>query len=216
MSDIIYHNHHIIPRHAGGSDDPSNIVRLTVEEHAEAHRILYETYGRIEDKIAWKMLSGKTSETEADFHELYRQAGLQSRGRHMSEEAREKISKANRGRKRPDVAEKNRKLKTGKTVVRSRESIDKGAASLKKYFESPEGQKKRHELSDRMKNDNPMYDSSVIDKVVQRRKKDGTYGNPHSPETRAKISAAAKTRYASRRPTNSSLVSSTPSRIDQL
>ena len=70
MSKRIYHNHHIIPRHAGGTDDPSNIVRLTVEEHAEAHRILYEKHGRIEDKIAWKCLSGKSSETEADFHEL--------------------------------------------------------------------------------------------------------------------------------------------------
>jgi hypothetical protein len=26
------HRHHIIPRHAGGSDDPSNIVELTVED----------------------------------------------------------------------------------------------------------------------------------------------------------------------------------------
>ena len=49
--------HHIIPRHMGGSDDPSNIVMLTVEEHAEAHRILYETYGRWQDKLAWLGLS---------------------------------------------------------------------------------------------------------------------------------------------------------------
>lgn len=40
------HKHHIIPKHAGGSDDPSNIVVLTVEEHAEAHRKLYEKHGR--------------------------------------------------------------------------------------------------------------------------------------------------------------------------
>ena len=30
----------------GGSDDPSNIVLLTVEEHAEAHRLLFEKYGK--------------------------------------------------------------------------------------------------------------------------------------------------------------------------
>lgn len=59
MSDnLIYHNHHIIPKHAGGTDEPSNIVKLTVAEHAEAHRLLFETYGREWDRIAWLGLSG--------------------------------------------------------------------------------------------------------------------------------------------------------------
>jgi len=52
------HKHHIIPKHAGGSDDPSNIVELTVEEHAEAHRKRYEKYGDWQDKVAWKGLTG--------------------------------------------------------------------------------------------------------------------------------------------------------------
>lgn len=54
----IKHKHHIIPKHAGGSDDPSNIVELTVEEHAEAHRKLYEEHGRWQDRIAWQALAG--------------------------------------------------------------------------------------------------------------------------------------------------------------
>jgi hypothetical protein len=44
------HKHHIIPRHAGGTDDPSNLVELSIEEHAEAHRVLYEKYDRWQDK----------------------------------------------------------------------------------------------------------------------------------------------------------------------
>lgn len=52
------HKHHIIPKHVGGTDDPSNLVELTVEEHAEAHRLLFEKYGRKEDEIAWKGLAG--------------------------------------------------------------------------------------------------------------------------------------------------------------
>lgn len=52
------HKHHIIPKHAGGSDDPSNLVELTVEEHAEAHRKLFEQYGRWQDEVAWKGLAG--------------------------------------------------------------------------------------------------------------------------------------------------------------
>ena len=61
----IYHKHHIIPKHMGGSDDPSNLVELTVEEHAEAHRKLFEQYGKEEDKIAWLALSGQASKPEA-------------------------------------------------------------------------------------------------------------------------------------------------------
>jgi hypothetical protein len=52
------HKHHIIPKHAGGTDDPDNLIELSVEEHAEAHRLLYEQYGRWQDRIAWLALSG--------------------------------------------------------------------------------------------------------------------------------------------------------------
>lgn len=58
------HMHHIIPKHAGGSDDPANLVELTVEEHAEAHRILYEKHGRWEDYCAWQALSGRIDNEE--------------------------------------------------------------------------------------------------------------------------------------------------------
>jgi len=59
------HWHHIVPKHIGGSDEPSNLVHLTVEEHAEEHRKLWEQYGRWQDKIAWKTLSGQISIQEA-------------------------------------------------------------------------------------------------------------------------------------------------------
>ena len=59
MSTTIYHVHHIVPRHMGGTNDKSNLVKLTVEEHAEAHRKLYEQHNRLEDKLAWKMLEGQ-------------------------------------------------------------------------------------------------------------------------------------------------------------
>lgn len=61
----IYHKHHIVPRHMGGSDDPSNLIELTIEEHAEAHRVLFEQYGKEEDKIAWMALSGQASKPES-------------------------------------------------------------------------------------------------------------------------------------------------------
>ena len=47
-----------------GTNDPSNLVELTVAEHAEAHRILYEKHGKKEDLVAWKGLSGQIGREE--------------------------------------------------------------------------------------------------------------------------------------------------------
>jgi hypothetical protein len=52
------HKHHIIPKHMGGTNDPLNLVELTIEEHAEAHRLLYEKHGHTQDKVAWLGLAG--------------------------------------------------------------------------------------------------------------------------------------------------------------
>lgn len=54
----MYHNHHIIPKHMGGTDDPSNLIKLTISEHAEAHHVLWETHKKIEDYYAWQGLLG--------------------------------------------------------------------------------------------------------------------------------------------------------------
>ena len=50
------HIHHIIPKHMGGTDEPSNLIELTPEEHAEEHKKLYEKYGHWQDLLAWKGL----------------------------------------------------------------------------------------------------------------------------------------------------------------
>ena len=59
------HIHHIIPKHMGGTDDPSNLVELTVEEHAEAHHLLWQEHKKQEDYIAWRALSGQITMPEA-------------------------------------------------------------------------------------------------------------------------------------------------------
>lgn len=48
----------------GGSDDASNLIELTVEEHAAAHLSLYEQYGKKEDLCAYYMLSGRNQDPE--------------------------------------------------------------------------------------------------------------------------------------------------------
>ena len=92
----------------GGTDDPSNLVELTVEEHAEAHRILFETYGRKEDELAWKGLAGIIGKEEL-LHELFVLSGSKSRppighkanlGRKWSDEYKQKMSFVTKGIKK--------------------------------------------------------------------------------------------------------------------
>lgn len=56
----------------GGTDDESNLIELSVEDHAEAHRILYETHGKQEDYLAWRGLAGLIGkdEIQAEWNKL--------------------------------------------------------------------------------------------------------------------------------------------------
>lgn len=50
------HVHHIVPKYLGGSDSKDNLIELSVEDHAEAHRLLYEENGNWQDFLAWQGL----------------------------------------------------------------------------------------------------------------------------------------------------------------
>lgn len=109
---IYLHKHHIVPKHAGGTDDSSNLVELTIEDHAIAHKILYGLYGRWQDKLAWQGLSGMISKqdiikaTQSATHkgkkvseETKRKLSKSLKGKKVSEEHKAKISDANKGKK---------------------------------------------------------------------------------------------------------------------
>jgi len=68
------HKHHIVPRHMGGTDDPTNLIELSPEEHAEAHRKLYEEHGHWQDYVAWQGLA-KLASKEEHVHMLLSAAG---------------------------------------------------------------------------------------------------------------------------------------------
>jgi hypothetical protein len=70
MSKHIKHKHHIVPKHMGGSDDSDNIVELSIIEHAEAHKKLYEEYNKWQDRVAWLGLSGLISSAEAKYEAI--------------------------------------------------------------------------------------------------------------------------------------------------
>jgi len=84
---MLKHIHHIIPKYLGGTDDPSNLIELTVEEHAEAHRLLYEQHDNWQDRIAWLALSGRIGREEI----LRMKQGMGMKGKKHTPEAIEKM-----------------------------------------------------------------------------------------------------------------------------
>jgi len=90
------HKHHVVPLHMGGTDDPSNIVELTIEEHAEAHRKLFEEHGRWQDELAWKGLAGMISQEEIIRRKIAEGSrnALKSRMNNSTPEQRSEAAKA--------------------------------------------------------------------------------------------------------------------------
>ena len=122
INNSMKHIHHIIPQYLGGTDEPTNLIELTVEEHAEAHRLLYEQYGNWQDYCAWQALSGRIGQEEIlrmkqgmankgkirtpEQVERYRQGALKRAERQRAdgtlEEANKKRSEAMKGKKKSD------------------------------------------------------------------------------------------------------------------
>jgi hypothetical protein len=47
------------------NNHPDNLITLTVEEHAEAHKALWLMHGKWEDRIAYQTLAGQITQEEA-------------------------------------------------------------------------------------------------------------------------------------------------------
>ena len=87
------HNHHIIPRHMGGTDDKSNLILLSIEEHAQAHKDLYEEHGKRQDYVAYRSLL-KQMDNEERQEVLSSIGGKGNAGVPKSEAHKAKISAA--------------------------------------------------------------------------------------------------------------------------
>jgi hypothetical protein len=130
------HKHHIIPRHAGGTDDTSNIIELTTEEHAEAHKKLYEQYGRWQDYYAWQGLSGLIGKEE-----LIRQIQSVANSKPKSKETKKKMSEWQIGRKLSENHIKNISDKQKERWAEGKYDPEKLRLS-RIGFKQPESQKK--------------------------------------------------------------------------
>ena len=162
LSNVVKHKHHIIPKHMGGSDDPENIVEVTVEKHAELHRQLWEDLGNWQDYVAWQGLI-KNAEN-ADLIRLKqslagRMGGLKLKGIPKSAEHRKKMSETRKGKPSNMLGKKHSaetiaklsKPKSSETIAKmkkpkSSEHHDNISAAMKGLKRTPE-QKERYRLA---------------------------------------------------------------------
>jgi hypothetical protein len=120
---IYTEKHHIIPKSLGGSNSASNLVRLTAREHFICHRLLVRiTIGQARNKMVhalWRMcnslksdykVTSKTYETARQAHShILKTVGTDgqfkigrttwNKGLPRTNEVKQAISKANKGRK---------------------------------------------------------------------------------------------------------------------
>ena len=148
------HIHHIIPEYMGGTSDPSNLIELSVEEHAEAHRKLYEQNGNWQDYCAWQALSGRIGQEEI----LRMKQGMANKGKKRTPEQIERIKLAvklrnERWKKDPKLmAEANRKRSESmKGRKKSKEAIENWKQSRKNNNESWHSKETKLKISNGLK-----------------------------------------------------------------
>ena len=57
-SGVYLETHHIVPKHRGGGNEPTNLIRLSRKNHILAHMYLWISYDSKKDKIAYLFMCG--------------------------------------------------------------------------------------------------------------------------------------------------------------
>lgn len=122
----------------GGTDDPSNLVELTVEEHALAHKKLYEEHNKWEDYCAWQALSGRIGQEEI----LRMKQGMANKGKKRTPEQIERYREAACKR-----AERQRADGTLDRANKKRSETLKGRKKSKEHLENWTNSRKGHKHS---------------------------------------------------------------------
>jgi hypothetical protein len=175
--------HHVIPRCMGGSDEETNLVLLTPEEHLIAHLLLVKINPEHRGvAYAACMMSSAVSNNKA-YGWVRRRASAARIGSRHTEEARKKISANHpwRGKTRPPYSSEARARMSAGQRGRKHppEVIAKISAALR-------GNKYKSGKA------NPPEDLARRSEAMRGNKY--RLGKPHSPESKAKMAAAREVR----------------------
>ena len=176
------HTHHIIPKHMGGTDDVSNLIELTVEEHAEAHKILFEKYGHWQDEVAYKGLLGVINKEEI----INQVVSKTHKGKIVSSETKKKMSES--AKKRPPKSEETKKKIRQTMKNRVEAGIQKGIfvkgmpSAFKAHTEESKAKLSKRHKGKKLSKEHKEKISNSLRGNTRR------VGKLHSQETKDKIS----------------------------
>lgn len=189
--DQYFELHHIVPRSLGGSDNKDNLVKLTAREHFICHILLTKfTTGQELHRMIYaaKMMSTAKRGYQLRYfnsrlyESIKKQAALiqseKMKGKQLSQEHREKISRGLRGRKN------------------SEETIEKRRLSLRGQKRTPEQKQK---MSQSQKNRPVKEYTSEQKKIISQKISEAHKGKPKSDEHKSKISKSLTGRSSGHR-----------------
>lgn len=135
--------HHIIPKCLGGTNDNSNLVNLTPEEHYLAHLLLIKIYPN-ESKLIYaaRMMTIDGRDTKRNnkiygwlkrkFSKLQCEKMTGKIGWHHTDESKQKISESHKGKKKPgsrptvSISNKTRKIIRNPLTDEQKKNISEG------------------------------------------------------------------------------------------
>jgi hypothetical protein len=131
------HKHHIIPKHRGGSNEPSNLVEVTPTQHAMFHYCEWKLWGDYKDFCAYKMILGdvknpefRSARAKAFSHKLVEAA--RKAGIYDPEVSKERAMKGNKSQ-REKFEKEGRTIAEKKWIVTTPEGETLEVSNLKKF-----------------------------------------------------------------------------------
>lgn len=190
-----YELHHIHPQALGGVKDTTNLIKLTIREHIEAHYLLALVFGGSMYYAFW-MLTGRTIKTLSDVDDatlerwaVVRKQALGQFSCPKSKETREKIAAAHRGKVQSEESNQKRSK-----ALKGRVSPNKGKKVSESVLQKmKEKQKEIHTRPEYLKK----LKEAQNNPELKRRRSEQMKGHVTSEETRRKLSIASKGRTQS-------------------
>ncbi len=191
-------DHHIIPVSLGGSDDPSNLVTLSGEEHLKVHILLpYFTEGTERDSMiyAWNMMSNRNGGlVNYKEYAVLKEEHSRLHSKRMSGENHPMYGKTH-------TDETKRKIKDFKLTDEQRRKISENREYTygedNPRYGTTHSEETKRKISENREyltgEDNPLYGKPLTEET-KRKISETKKGVKASDETRKKMSKAAKRR----------------------